>query len=152
LDPLGQLSPDRGEQRHLAIDPSGLTTNVDLRHPSHADQRVGTGTQHQLAFVDVDSVQRRVYGATKQGAAFGHAKVASKSLLVRGLNALVATVCTPLAAPVVVAARLRGGNAGSARGAASLVAEPINTARAAGARGMTLLFVSRSFRVLRPLV
>ncbi|HEX6404623.1 MAG TPA: IS1380 family transposase [Pseudonocardiaceae bacterium] len=92
-----------------------------------------------LVFVDVDSVQRRVYGATKQGAAFGHAKVASKSLLVRGLNALVATVCTPLAAPVVVAARLRGGNAGSARGAASLVAEAISTARAAGARGMIVV-------------
>lgn len=82
-----------------------------------------------LAFVDVDSVQRRVYGATKQGAAFGHAKVASKSLLVRGLNALAATVSTPLAAPVVTAARLRGGNAGSARGAASLVAEAIATAQ-----------------------
>jgi hypothetical protein len=92
-----------------------------------------------LAFVDVDSVQRRVYGASKQGAAFGHAKIASKSLLVRGLNALVATVCTPLAAPVVVAARLRGGNAGSGRGAASLVAEAIATARAAGARGMIVV-------------
>jgi hypothetical protein len=88
-----------------------------------------------LAFVDVDSVQRRVYGATKQGAAFGHAKIASKSLLVRGLNALAATVSTPLAAPVVTTARLRGGNAGSARGAASLVAEAIGTARAAGATG-----------------
>ena len=69
-----------------------------------------------VALVDIDLVQRRVYGATKQGAAYGHAKVASKSLLVRGLNALVATVSTPLAAPVVAAARLRGGNAGSARG------------------------------------
>ena len=48
-----------------------------------------------VAFIDVDSVQRRVYGATKQGAAFGHAKIASKSLLVRGLNALVATLSTP---------------------------------------------------------
>jgi hypothetical protein len=92
-----------------------------------------------LAFVDVDSVQRRVYGATKQGAAFGHAKIASKSLLVRGLNALVATLSTPLAAPVVAAARLRGGNAGSARGAASLVAEAIRTARAAGAVGMIVV-------------
>ncbi|MBV9163431.1 MAG: hypothetical protein JO281_18185 [Pseudonocardiales bacterium] len=61
-----------------------------------------------LAFVDVDSVQRRVYGASKQGAAFGHAKIASKSLLVRGLNALVAVVSTPLAAPVVTAARPAG--------------------------------------------
>ena len=45
-----------------------------------------------VAFIDVDSVQRRVYGGTKQGAAFGHAKIASKSLLVRGLNMLAATV------------------------------------------------------------
>lgn len=74
-----------------------------------------------VAFVDVDSVQRRVYGARKQGAGFGHAKIASKSLLVRGLGALMATVSTPLAAPVVTTARLRGGNAGSARGAAGLV-------------------------------
>jgi len=92
-----------------------------------------------VAFVDVDSVQRRVYGGTKQGAAFGHAKIASKSLLVRGLNVLAATVSTPLAAPVVAAARLRGGNAGSARGAATLVAEAITTARQAGATGLIVV-------------
>lgn len=92
-----------------------------------------------LAFLDVDSVQRRVYGATKQGAAFGHTKIASKSLLVRGLNALVAAVSTPLAAPVVAAARLRGGNAGSARGAATFVAEAITTARQAGVTGMIVV-------------
>ena len=92
-----------------------------------------------LAFIDVDSVQRRVYGGTKQGAAFGHAKIASKSLLVRGLNVLAATISTPLAAPVVAAARLRGGNAGSARGAATLVAEAINTARQAGATGLIVV-------------
>ena len=92
-----------------------------------------------VAFVDVDSVQRRVYGGTKQGAAFGHAKIASKSLLVRGLNVLAATISTPLAAPVVAAARLRGGNAGSARGAATLVAEAITTARQAGATGLIVV-------------
>lgn len=92
-----------------------------------------------LALIDVDSVQRRVYGGAKQGAAFGHAKIASKSLLVRGLNVLAATVSTPLAAPVVAAARLRGGNAGSARGAASLVAEAINIAREAGAAGTVVV-------------
>jgi Transposase DDE domain group 1 len=92
-----------------------------------------------LAFLDVDSLQRRVYGATKQGAAFGHAKIASKSLLVRGLNALVATLSTPLASPVVTTARLRGGNAGSARGAASLVIEALGTAREAGASGIIVV-------------
>jgi hypothetical protein len=29
----------------------------------------------QLAFVDIDSTQRRVYGYRKQGAAFGHTKI-----------------------------------------------------------------------------
>jgi hypothetical protein len=92
-----------------------------------------------LAFVDVDSIQRRVFGGAKQGAAFGHTKVASKSLLVRGLNALVATVMTPLATPVVATARLRGGNAGSVRGAASLVADAITTAREAGCTGLVVV-------------
>src|ERR1700752_1710342 len=92
------------------------------------------GNVRQLA-----AVHRRVYGGTKQGAAFGHAKIASKSLLVRGLNVLAATVSTPLAAPVVAAVRLRGGNAGSARGAATLIVEAINTARLAGVTGLIVV-------------
>jgi hypothetical protein len=68
-----------------------------------------------VAFVDIDSIQRRVYGRKKQGAAFGHTKIQGKSLLVRGLNALAATISTPLGAPVVAATRLRGGNAASCR-------------------------------------
>jgi hypothetical protein len=91
-----------------------------------------------LAFVDVDSMQKRVYGHKKQGARFGHAKIGGKSLLVRGLNALAATVSTPLAAPVIAATRLRGGNAASARGAASLAARAIATARQAGCTGTIL--------------
>jgi hypothetical protein len=88
-----------------------------------------------VAFIDVDSCQRRVYGPAKQGAAFGHAKIAGKSLLVRGLNALAATISTRHAAPVVAAVRLRGGNAASVRGAASMVAEAVSTARQAGVTG-----------------
>ena len=42
-----------------------------------------------VAFIDVDSTQKRVYGPAKQGAAYGHTKIASKQLTVRGLNALV---------------------------------------------------------------
>jgi predicted N-acetyltransferase YhbS len=60
-------------------------------------------------------------------------------LLVRGLNALIATVSTPQAAPVVAAAQLRGGTANSGRGAARLVTEAINTAREAGATGMIVV-------------
>jgi hypothetical protein len=89
----------------------------------------------QLAFVDVDSMQRRVYGHKKQGAAFGHTKISGKTVLVRGLNALAATICTPQAAPVLAGTRLRGGSANTARGAASFTAEALGTARAAGCTG-----------------
>ena len=80
-------------------------------------------------------MQKRVYGHKKQGARFGHTKIQGKSLLVRGLNALAAVISTPIAAPVIAATRLRGGNAASARGAASLAAQAIGTARAAAAPG-----------------
>jgi hypothetical protein len=39
-----------------------------------------------LAFIDMDSTQKRVYGHAKQGAGFGHTKIQGKALLVRGLN------------------------------------------------------------------
>src|SRR5258706_9457600 len=65
----------------------------------------------QLAFIDADSTQRRVYGHKNQGAAFGHTKIQGKTVLVRRLNALAATVSTPQAAPVIAAIRLRGGSA-----------------------------------------
>src|SRR5574338_713448 len=82
-----------------------------------------------VVFLDVDSLLRRVYGKKKQGAAFGHAKVGGYQLLLRGLNPLVATLSTPDAAPVVLASQLRAGNAGSSRGASSLLAEAITTAK-----------------------
>ena len=37
-----------------------------------------------VAFIDIDSTQKRVYGHKKQGAAFGHTKIQGKSLLVGG--------------------------------------------------------------------
>jgi Transposase DDE domain group 1 len=98
-----------------------------------------------LAFVDIDSTQKRVYGHKKQGAKFGHTKIQGKSLLVRGLNALAATVSTPLSAPVIAAARLRGGNAASARGAASLAAEAVGTARACGATGTVIVRMDSAY-------
>ncbi|MFG1977557.1 IS1380 family transposase, partial [Nonomuraea fuscirosea] len=56
-----------------------------------------------LAFLDIDSMQRRTYGYAKQGSGFGHTKIGGKSVLVRGLNVLAVTLSTPLAAPVVAA-------------------------------------------------
>ena len=52
-------------------------------------------------------------------------------LLLRGLNPPVATLSTPDAAQLIVATQLPSDNAGSARGAASPVAEAITTAKAA---------------------
>jgi hypothetical protein len=98
-----------------------------------------------LAFIDMDAMQKRVYGHAKQGAGFGHTKIQGKSLLVRGLNALAAVISTPLAAPVIAATRLRGGKANSARGAASMVPEAISAARCAGCTGDLLFRIDSAY-------
>jgi DDE family transposase len=98
-----------------------------------------------LAFIDIDSMQKRVFGHQKQGARFGHTKIQGKSLLVRGLNALAAVISTPLSAPVIAATRLRGGNAASARGAASLAARAIGTARDCGCTGMIIVRMDSAY-------
>jgi Transposase DDE domain group 1 len=98
-----------------------------------------------LAFIDIDSMQKRVYGHAKQGARFGHTKIQGKSVLVRGLNALAAVISTPIAAPVIAATRLRGGNAASARGAASLAVQAIGTARDCGCTGMIIVRVDSAY-------
>jgi hypothetical protein len=102
----------------------------------------GAGT---LAFIDIDSMQKRVYGHRKQGARFGHTKIQGKSLLVRGLNALAAVISTPLSAPVIAATRLRGGNAASARGAASLAVQAIGTARQCGCTGTVIVRMDSAY-------
>jgi hypothetical protein len=98
-----------------------------------------------LAFVDIDSMQKRVYGHAKQGAKFGHTKIQGKSVLVRGLNALAAVISTPIAAPVIGATRLRGGNAASARGAASLATQAIAAARDCGCTGMIVVRMDSAY-------
>jgi DDE family transposase len=98
------------------------------------DARLLPGAE-TLSFIDIDSTQQRVYGYHKEGAAFGHAKVQGKPLLLKGLNPLISVISTPLAAPVLGPVRLRGGNAASARGAAGLAAEAIGTARECGCTG-----------------
>jgi hypothetical protein len=79
---------------------------------------VATGVDGPV-LVDIDDTIVEVHGHTKQGAGFGYSGV-------RGLNALIATACTGLAAPVIVAQRLRQGACGSARGAARLVADALS--------------------------
>lgn len=91
------------------------------------------------AFVDIDSLVRPVFGHAKQGASFGHTKIAGKQVLRRGLSPLAATLSTDQGAPVVAGIRLRAGRAGSGKGAASMVTEAVGTARAAGAAGEILV-------------
>jgi Transposase DDE domain group 1 len=98
-----------------------------------------------VAFIDIDSMQKRVYGHKKHGAAFGHTKIQGKSLLVRGLNALAAVISTPLAAPVIAGTRLRGGNAASSRGAASFATQAAGTARATGCTGILIVRADSAF-------
>jgi hypothetical protein len=89
-------------------------------------------------FIDIDSLLRPVYGHAKQGASFGHTKIAGKQVLRKGLSPLATTLSTERAAPVVSGIRLRAGRAGSGKGAASMVREAIRLARAAGATGTIL--------------
>jgi hypothetical protein len=91
------------------------------------------------AFVDIDSLLRPVYGHAKQGASFGHTKIAGRQVLRRGLSPLATTISTPTAAPVIAGIRLRAGRAGSGRGADSMVTEAVRVARAAGAAGKILV-------------
>ena len=48
------------------------------------------GTDERM-FLDIDSLLRPVYGHQKQGASFGHAKIAGRALLRKGLSPLITT-------------------------------------------------------------
>jgi hypothetical protein len=93
----------------------------------------------ERAFIDIDSLLRPVYGHAKQGASYGHTKIAGRQVLRKGLSPLATTISTEHGAPVIAGIRLRAGRAGSGKGAASMVAEAIRTARAAGATGEILV-------------
>lgn len=55
-----------------------------------------------IAYIDVDDTIRATHGYAKQGAGYGYSKV-------KGLNVLLATISTPLAAPVIAATSAFGG-------------------------------------------
>src|SRR4051794_32855279 len=91
------------------------------------------------AFIDIDSLLRPVYGRAKQGASYGHTKIAGKQVLRKGLSPLATTISTTQSAPVIAGMRLRAGKTGSGKGAGRMVAQAIATARAAGATGQILI-------------
>ena len=86
----------------------------------------------QLVYVDVDDTVRETHGYRKQGAAYGYSRV-------KGLNAQVAIVSTPLAAPVIAATRLRKGNIDSGHGAARLIGDSLATLRRATRPGLVVV-------------
>jgi len=91
------------------------------------------------AVIDIDSLLRPTFGHGKQGASYGYTKIAGKQVLRKGLSPLVCTISTARGAPVIAGIRLRAGRAGSGKGAASMIADAIRTARAAGASGPILV-------------
>ncbi len=99
---------------HLA----GLAQRVDLL----------PGAQVR-AFIDIDSLLRPTYGRAKQGASYGHTKIAGRQVLRKGLSPLATAISTDTAAPVIAGMRLRAGKAASGKGAGSMVAQAIATAR-----------------------
>jgi hypothetical protein len=80
-----------------------------------------------------------VFGRAKQGAQIGRFKG------VRTLHPLLATICTPIARPVIAGVRLRRGKAADARGAQRFVAEALAAAPQAGATGLRVLRADSQF-------
>jgi hypothetical protein len=120
----------------------------------HANQLAAVAREHLVALaqrvsllpgaeqrvnVDIDSLLRPVYGHHKQGASFGHAKIASRALLRLGLSPQITTISTATAAPVIAEARLRSGKAASGRAAAGQIKQAIGTARTCGATDTILV-------------
>src|SRR5690349_11934300 len=114
-----------GHVRQLDAVAAGLLTRLAVATPVLPDAE-------QVVFVDIDDTARRTYGYAKQGAGRGYTGV-------KGLNALLAVISTPLSAPLITATRLRKGSANSARGAAKLLADALATTRRAGASGLVIV-------------
>ncbi|MEV6674798.1 IS1380 family transposase [Streptomyces sp. NPDC051162] len=93
----------------------------------------------EVAFIDVDSTHKRVYGRGKQGAEYGRFKG------IRTLHPLLATVCTPIARPVIAGVRLRRGKSADSRGAPTFVSEALATAARAGCTGIRILRADSQF-------
>lgn len=116
-----------GHVQQLDSAGAGLLAGLASRVPD----LIAGGGDDGIVFVDVDDTVREVHGYAKQGAAFGYTHQ-------RGLNIQLATISTPVAAPVIARGRLRSGNTASATGAGRLLAQAITTARAAGVTGQIM--------------
>jgi hypothetical protein len=120
-----------GHVRQLDAVAAGLLTRLTTATPILAGVDA-------VAFLDIDDTMRQTYGYAKQGAGRGYSGV-------KGLNALLVTISTPISAPVIVATRLRKGATNSVRGAASLLAQALATAHRAGATGLVIVRADSAF-------
>jgi len=64
----------------------------------HSNLLTGIDTH---ASVDIDPLLRPVYGHAKQGASYGHTKIAGRQILRKGLSPLATTISTEHGPPVV---------------------------------------------------
>jgi hypothetical protein len=96
---------------------------------------------NDYALVDIDDTIKEVHGYQKQGSGYGYSGV-------RGLNALIGIVSTPVSAPIIIGSRLRKGAAGSPRGAGKFVGDILATVRrlrSKTASGLVLLRADSAF-------
>jgi hypothetical protein len=120
-----------GHVRQLDKVAAGLLVNLAAHTPL-------LGDADRMSLVDIDDTVKATYGYAKQGAGYGYTKV-------KGLNALVGIISTPISAPVIAAARLRKGSTNSTRGAARLVADTLATAARCGATGLVVVRCDSAF-------
>src|SRR3954452_19892453 len=89
--------------------------------------------------VDIDDTVRQTYGYAKQGAGRGYTGV-------KGLNALLAVLSTPVSAPVIAATPLRKGSTNSARGAGKFLGDALTSVRRiAGSTGVVLVLADSAY-------
>ncbi len=120
-------------QRKVAALVAGMVAGADsfedvsvLRHGAMTPVLAGV---EQIAWIDVEDTIKAMHGDAQQGAAYGYSKV-------KGLNAQLAVLSTPLAAPVIAGVPLRKGDVASAHGAPRLIADAVATACRCGAGAM----------------
>ena len=120
-----------GHVRQLDKVAAGLLTNLATHTPLLRDA-------DRMTLVDIDDTVKGTYGYAKQGAGYGYTKV-------KGLNALIGIISTPVSAPVIAATRLRRGPTNSTRGAARLVADALATTQRCGATGLVVVRADSAF-------
>ena len=104
--------------------PSGSSA-IGAELTRYTDEMIGVTTVMPgldgVCYIDIDETARATYGHDKDEVGLGHAKLV-------GLDVLLGTVFTPVAAPLQISTRLRGWTANRRRRGPT-VTEEVDTAR-----------------------